>query len=363
VSYLGGTVLQWFVNLTLQNQQPSSWADFKEKITSQFQPADFQEHLREQLFQLRQKQSVDDYIQSFGSILDQVHYMDVITQIMFFVHDLSSNTEAIREAITYESFTTSGKNNHVKYNPFLETSSTVELNLLNTRSPRRQHRYTTPFNSTTTKEDCFKYGLCFYCKESGHLAFNCPKKKQQPYSSSATSHQKNDQCSNVQDVNLSSSPESIVKVDLVNDHEEFNEIMSLVKTKESDKSALIFVEGKVNDYHVHILIDCGASHYFIADDFIKKHHIPTNSIPSVSVAVARGFKSHINQTLMNFNLQLGDFNDNIPSAYVFPMQSDTAYDLILGLPWLFKNIPHIDWKTRMPTTTHTYIFDLIKRAF
>ncbi|CAF3900077.1 unnamed protein product [Adineta steineri] len=132
VSYLGGTALQWFADLTLQNQRPSSWADFKEKITSRFQPVDFQEHLREQLLQLRQKQSVEDYIQSFRSIVDQVHHIDELTQVMLFVNGLSLNTglyvrlkhlktvkEAIREISTYESVMTIRKDNHMKYNPFL----------------------------------------------------------------------------------------------------------------------------------------------------------------------------------------------------------------------------------------------------
>ncbi|CAF4003840.1 unnamed protein product [Adineta steineri] len=120
VSYLGGTALQWFVDLTLQNQRPLSWADFKEKIISRFHPADFQEHLRQQLLQLRQKQSVEDYIQSFRSIVDQVHHMDELTQfICTFETSKKSVKEAIREATTYASVMTIRKNNHIKYNPFL----------------------------------------------------------------------------------------------------------------------------------------------------------------------------------------------------------------------------------------------------
>ena len=53
VGLLGGTALQWFVNLKLKNERPSSWIEFKDKLISQFQPNDFQEHLRQQLLQLR----------------------------------------------------------------------------------------------------------------------------------------------------------------------------------------------------------------------------------------------------------------------------------------------------------------------
>ena len=86
-----------------------------------------------------------------------------------------------------------GKNNNVKYNPFLETSSNVEFNAINTQ---QHQRHTPPFNTATTKDDCFKFGLCFYCKEPGHRALKCPKRPQQPHHqqhSTASSYQKNDQ--------------------------------------------------------------------------------------------------------------------------------------------------------------------------
>jgi hypothetical protein len=202
VSLLGGTALQWFVNLKLKNQRPSSWNEFKDKLKSQFQPIDFQEHLRQQLLQLRQKNSLQDYIHVFRSIVGQIIDMDELTQVMLFINGLSSNIslyvrskhpqtveEAIREATTYDNVMIIGKSNNVKYNPFLETSSNVELNAINTR---QQRRYTTPFHTGTTKDDCFKFGLCFYCKEPGHRALACPKKSQ-PQNSTPSSHQKNDQ--------------------------------------------------------------------------------------------------------------------------------------------------------------------------
>jgi hypothetical protein len=204
VSLLGGTALQWFVNLKVKNQRPSSWNEFKDKIKSQFQPADFQEHLRQQLLQLRQKHSLQEYIQLFRSIVGQIHDMDELTQVMMFVNGLSSNTslyvrskhpqtveDAIREATTYDNVMAIGKNNNVKYNPFLEPSSNVEFNAIDSR---QRQRYTTPFKSATTKDDCFKFGLCFYCKEPGHRALHCSKRphQNQQQNSTASSSQKND---------------------------------------------------------------------------------------------------------------------------------------------------------------------------
>jgi transposase InsO family protein len=136
-----------------------------------------------------------------------------------------------------------------------------------------------------------------------------------------------------------------------NDTDPLHEIMSLMKTRELDKSALIFLEGNVNSYNARILIDCGASHNFISEDFVKCHNLETTRVTSVSVTVANGIKSYIDQALINFHLKLDDFNDKITSAYVFPINSEADYDLILGLPWLFKNNPSIDWKKRIITLT------------
>ncbi|CAF4243862.1 unnamed protein product, partial [Rotaria sordida] len=74
-------------------------------------------------------------------------------------------------------------------------------------------------------------------------------------------------------------------------------------------------------------------------------------ITCVSVTVANGIKSYTHRTLVNFALKLGDFNDKITSSYVFPVNSETNYGLLLDLPWLFKNNPHIDWKTGIITIT------------
>ncbi|CAF3028738.1 unnamed protein product [Rotaria sp. Silwood2] len=367
VSWLGGTALQWFVNLKLKNQRPSSWNEFKNKLKSQFQPIDFQEQLRQQLLKLRQKQSLQDYIHLFRSIVGQVTDMDELTQVMLFVNGLSINTslyvrskhpqtveDAIREATTYDNVMTISKNNNSKYNPFLEASVNVELNATSTR---QQQRYMAPFNSTATKDDCFKFGLCFYCKEPGHRALKCPKRPQQH--TIASFNQKNDQCfPDVHDVTESNQVDSIEK-DVVhdrtipdnadNDIDPLREIMSMLTTQEFNTSELLFLEGNVNGYDARILIDCGASHNFISENFIKFHNLQTSGIPRVSVTVANGIKSYIDQELMNFELKLDEFNEKITSAYVFPINSETNYDMILGLPWLFKNNPRIDWKTRIIT--------------
>ncbi len=127
------------------------------------------------------------------------------------------------------------------------------------------------------------------------------------------------------------------------------EIMSMTETRKSDKMSMLLFEGGVYGYNACILIDCGASHNFISENFVKHHDLSTTSVARVSVTVANGMKSYIDQALVNFELTLNNFNDRITSAYVFPIQSCANYDLILGLLWLFSTNPHINWTTRIIT--------------
>ena len=133
VTLQGGTALQWFVNMKMKDQRPKSWVDFIE-------------NLRQQLLQLRQKHSLQDYVHKFPSIVGQIHAMDELSQFMLYINGLVSNSSlyvrpkhpqtieaGIREATTYENVMVISDKNHLIYDPFLETSSRIEFNALNAR--------------------------------------------------------------------------------------------------------------------------------------------------------------------------------------------------------------------------------------
>ncbi|CAF3332568.1 unnamed protein product [Rotaria socialis] len=244
---------------------------------------------------------------------------------------------------------------------FLKPSANAEFNAINSRQSQQQ-RHTTSFTTATTKDDCFKFGLCFYCKEPGHRALKCPKRpQQQQYQrSSESSYRKNGQCfPHVQDATESNRLSLLKQQDAIHDKivlenadiatDPVREIRSMMTAKDIDKSALLYLEGNVNGYDAHALIDCGTSHNFISEDFIKRHKFKISNTPRVSVTIANGVTSYIDQALLDFDLKLDDFNDKITLAYVFPINSKANHDVILGLPWLFKNNPRINWQTRTIT--------------
>ncbi|CAF1672965.1 unnamed protein product, partial [Didymodactylos carnosus] len=140
-------------NLRVRGKRPTSWSEFKEQLKSAFQSTDFQENLHQQLMQLKQKpQELDEYIKTFRGLIGQIEEMTELTQVMLFINGLQTNyglyvrskhpktvEQAIRESQTYDNVVTTSKINTTKYDPFLEKSSIVELNALNSNSNYHRH--------------------------------------------------------------------------------------------------------------------------------------------------------------------------------------------------------------------------------
>ena len=136
---------------------------------------------------------------------------------------------------------------------------------------------------------------------------------------------------------------------IVSQSSQFQEIMSLINSNKNQSSSLLLLQGTVTDHPARILLDCGASHNFVAANFVGIHQLTTSNIPRVVVSVANGMESPIDRELKDFPLRIAEFVDTVSSAYVFDIPSSSDYDLILGLPWLFTNNPRIDWKRRTIT--------------
>lgn len=58
-------------------------------------------------------------------------------------------------------------------------------------------------------------------------------------------------------------------------------------TGEVDKLTMVFLEGRINDYTDRAPIDCGVSHTFISEDFIRQYAFRTAGIAHLSFIVAK----------------------------------------------------------------------------
>ena len=106
---------------------------------------------------------------------------------------------------------------------------------------------------------------------------------------------------------------------------------------------LLRIQGKIGGRRAVMLIDSGSTHDFIADSFVRKHHLDTDASSAVlSVTLADGSTSEVPQiSTRTLRVTVGGFSEE-QHFTVYPL---TRYDAILGKPWLTRNNPSINFRT------------------
>ncbi|GMF24419.1 unnamed protein product [Phytophthora lilii] len=143
-----------------------SVTQFEELLTAEFTAPDRQEHLRDQLLRLRQKNvsCLEDY-----GLLVEIRQEVKLRQFR-------NTTEAISFALMYDRTHNVGSRGQNK-----------EQASRRTQGQRRFHYPQTPVEEPTpmeisssrfvSREECLRNNLCFYCKERGHRLADCRKRQ------------------------------------------------------------------------------------------------------------------------------------------------------------------------------------------
>ena len=115
---------------------------------------------------------------------------------------------------------------------------------------------------------------------------------------------------------------------------------SVVAEKENE---LLRVEAKLYGRAATVLIDCGSTHDFISEVFVRRHKVPTElGSELLKVTLADGKRSsHAMETTNAIDVVVSDFKEK-QQFTVFPL---ARYDAILGKPWLTRNNPRINFRT------------------
>lgn len=113
--------------------------------------------------------------------------------------------------------------------------------------------------------------------------------------------------------------------------------------KELSSSRHMYIKTKIENYTLDTLIDTGASGFaFISKRMCQHLKLPLKILQAPITLL--GFEgksgSQITERTSFSLLQIGRHSEEM-SAFVIP---ESKYDLILGLPWLEKHSPFIDWK-------------------
>jgi RNase H-like domain found in reverse transcriptase/Reverse transcriptase (RNA-dependent DNA polymerase)/Integrase zinc binding domain/Chromo (CHRromatin Organisation MOdifier) domain/Retroviral aspartyl protease len=97
-----------------------------------------------------------------------------------------------------------------------------------------------------------------------------------------------------------------------------------------------------------VMVDCGATADFISQSFVEKNRIP--SIPLTDrrvILLADGSKHSVGRRSMPLTVTFPGFTGFV-APQILPLHGIRA-DLILGLPWLSRYNPSIDWQARTLT--------------
>jgi hypothetical protein len=126
---------------------------------------------------------------------------------------------------------------------------------------------------------------------------------------------------------------------------------------------LVAVTASVKGYEepMTILIDSGASYNFATKASVARNSIlyakaleDSKSNSSVSVRLATGSIVSTRKVLLPLAVKFDDFNSVEPFIV---LDMDDRYDLILGMRWLVKHEPWIDWCSRTIGASHKPLAD------
>jgi predicted aspartyl protease len=110
--------------------------------------------------------------------------------------------------------------------------------------------------------------------------------------------------------------------------------VALNDRQEEYQSNMIKVEGKIINQHVAILIDSGASHFYIDPKIVDRLHLEKCKLVKASlVQLATGTKRRIHDMVRSCSISLNGVNTSI-DLNMIPLGS---YDILIGMDWLDKH--------------------------
>jgi hypothetical protein len=106
---------------------------------------------------------------------------------------------------------------------------------------------------------------------------------------------------------------------------------------------LIKLRGSINGTDATMLVDSGASDNFISTAYIDNSNIQSTRSAKDNVVMLADGRQHVcNQVVKDALINVGAYSDKLDLRAI-PLEK---FDVVLGMPWLTKLNPTIDWKTR-----------------
>src|SRR5690349_5611402 len=106
-------------------------------------------------------------------------------------------------------------------------------------------------------------------------------------------------------------------------------------------NSVIVLQGSVNNYPAKLLIDSGATSCFISSQFVSKYKLFVTQSDNKSVRLANGEIVNSSQLIKNAIIKTDS-----KSVQIDLIVLNVSYDCILGINWLTKVNPIIDFQNR-----------------
>ncbi|GMF28386.1 unnamed protein product [Phytophthora fragariaefolia] len=322
----------------------TSWSLMEQGLRSIFPLADVAYRHRSNFLRCKQgKRSLQDYVMELHNLeaamagaplsedvkvtvfMDGVRTGPVRTEL--FRRQPKPFNEAVHIAMLEGHFVRSAQD-HAPHVEASEGPTPMEVSLAESARPQRTPR---------------AGGRCFGCNQPGHFRRNCPTN---PWKVT-------------RDKKHSVSPSS------TSPKEQVPGTTLLYLSVVAARSNLVVVTASVKGYPepMTVLIDSGASFNFATKASVARNNAlyasaleASKSNTNVSVRLATGSIVSTRNVTILLSVKFDDFNSIQPFIV---LDMDDRYDLILGMPWLAKHEPWIDWRSRTIGAGH---YTLVDRA-
>ena len=109
---------------------------------------------------------------------------------------------------------------------------------------------------------------------------------------------------------------------------------------------LIHLQGTLHHSPCSCLVDSGASGNFVSSDFVRRHKLSLQKLAvRQTINLADGSQQPAEGQLVAAPVSLSTYSDTV-DLIALPL---SGYDMILGMPWLERVNPQIDWRTKSLT--------------
>jgi Retroviral aspartyl protease len=105
---------------------------------------------------------------------------------------------------------------------------------------------------------------------------------------------------------------------------------------------LIKLSGVVNTCKAVVMVDSGSTGDFISEQFVRKYKLVSRCYEKVKKVWLADGKEHTITSYVDSSIRIGELHEKTELA-VIPL---AGYDVILGIPWLKRHNPVINWDTR-----------------